>query len=362
MLERFKVPEKDRVYVREEKMRRVTEEIFKHSGVQAQGAKASTDVLMMNDLRGNESHGVSNGLRRYVAEYGNGTLNARPNFKIERETSTTALVDGDGALGTEVGPWAMEMAIEKASKHGMGAVSVHSTGHLAGCGYYAMQAAEADMVGHCMTAGGALQTIPTWGSKPVMGTNPIAYAAPAATMPPFLFDVATTQVANNKIGLSRRTGSTILPGWIATKDGEPILEEVPAPPVGEYYLLHTGGTRENGSHKGFGFAMMNEIICNGFTGLGPGPITGSRHGGHFFMAYQIEAFTDLAKFKQDMDDLLKFIVAVPPSTGFNRVVYAGLLEAEEEKKRRRDGIPYHREVVEWFESYCAEAGIYCDLR
>jgi LDH2 family malate/lactate/ureidoglycolate dehydrogenase len=305
---------------------------------------------------------VSNGLRRYVSEYNSGKLNPRPNFKVERETSTTALVDGDNSLGTHVGPWAMELAIEKAAKHGMGAVSVHSSGHLAGCGFYAMQAAQADMVGHCMTAGGALQTVPTWGSKPVLGTNPIAYAAPAKTMPPFLFDVATTQVANNKIGLARRIGATVLPGWITDKDGEPVLEEVPAPPTGEYYLLHIGGTRENGSHKGFGFAMMNEIICNGFTGKGPGPITGSRHGGHFFMAYQIEAFTDLDKFKSDMDDLLKHIVAVPPSKGFNRVVYAGLLEAEEEEKRKKQGIPYHREVVEWFESYCSEAGIECELR
>lgn len=362
MLERFKVPEKDRVYVQEANMRRVTEEIFKHSGVDSEGAQASASVLMANDLRGNESHGVSNGLRRYVSEYGEGKLNAQPNFKIERETNTTALVDSDHALGTQVGPWAMELAIEKASKHGMGAVSVHSSGHLAGCGYYAMQAVEADMVGHCMTAGGARQTIPTWGSQPVMGTNPIAYAAPSDKMPPFLFDVATTQVANNKIGLSRRTGATVLPGWITSKDGEPILEEVPAPDVGDYHLLHIGGTRENGSHKGFGFALMNEIICNGFTGMGAGPVTGAKHGGHFFMAFQIEAFTDLAKFKTDMDDLLKYIVDVPPSKGFNRVVYAGLLEAEEEEKRMRDGIPYHREVVEWFESYCAEAGIDCDLR
>ena len=362
MLERFKVPEGDRVYVRADRVRRVTEEIFKHAGVDEIGAATSTDVLIKNDLRGVETHGVSNGLRRYVNEYNNGKLNPRPNFKIERETSTTATVDSDGALGTHVGPWAMELAIEKAANHGMGAVSVHSSGHLAGCGYYAMQAVGHDMIGHCMTAGGALQTVPTWGSKPVMGTNPIAYAAPARTMPPFLFDVATTQVANNKIGLARRTGAKVLPGWITDKDGEPVLEEVDAPATGEYYLLHIGGTRENGSHKGFGFALMNEIICNGFTGKGPGPITGSRHGGHFFMAYQIEAFTDVTKFKDDLDELLKYIVAVPPANGFERVVYAGLLEAEEEEARLRDGIPYHREVIEWFESHCSEAGIECDLR
>ena len=361
MLERFKVPEKDRVYVSHERIRAVTEAIFRHSGVPASEAAGSTDVLIKNDLRGVESHGVSNGLRRYVSEYGSGKLNPTPNFKVTRESKTTMTIDADRALGTQVGPWAMQQAIDRAKEFGMGAVAVTNSGHLAGCGYYAMMAAQQGMIGHCMTAGGSHQTVPTWGSKPVMGTNPIAWAAPARKMPPFLFDVATTQVAGNKIGLARRTGAKIMGGWIANLEGEPILEEIDPPNNGEYYLLHIGGTRENGSHKGFGLALMNEIICNELSGYGPGPIRRTP-GGHFFQAYDIEAFTAREKFLDDMDELLKYIADVPPARGFERVVYAGLLEDEEEKKRLEDGIPYHREVVEWFESYCAEAGIECDLR
>ena len=150
-------------------------------------------------------------------------------------------------------------------------------------------------------------------------------------------------------------------GWITDLEGEPILEEIDPPDTGDYYLLHIGGTRENGSHKGFGLALMNEIICNELSGYGPGPVNGTP-GGHFFQAYDIEAFTDTEKFLDDMDDLLKFIADVPPAKGFERVLYAGLMEDEDEKKRLKDGIPYHREVVDWFESYCAEAGIECDLR
>ena len=361
MLERFKVPEKDRVYVMPDRVRAATDGIFRHQGMDAGGAQMTTDVLIMNDLRGVETHGVSNGLRRYAREYGAGTLNARPDYRVVRETSTTATVDADGALGAHVGPWAMEMAVGKAREHGMGAVCVFNTGHLAGCGYYAMQAAEADMIGHCMTAGGSGQTVPTWGAKPLLGTNPIAWAAPARKMPPYLFDAATTQVAQNKIELARRTGVDLLPYWITDKQGHPVTEESPPPPRGEYYLLHLGGTRENGSHKGYGLALMNEIICNELSGLGPGPLLG-HPGGHFFAAYQIEAFTDLEKFKDNMDRLLEAAVAIPPAEGQERVVYPGLLEAEEVAARTKKGIPYHREVVEWFESYCAEAGIECDLR
>ena len=125
-------------------------------------------------------------------------------------------------------------------------------------------------------------------------------------------------------------------------------------------MLHIGGTRENGSHKGFGLALMNEIICNELTGLGPGPLLG-RPGGHFFQAYDIGAFTDPEKFKQDMDDLLTFIAEVPPAKGSVRVVYAGLLEDEEFQQRSKQGIPYHTEVIEWFESYCGEVGISCEF-
>ena len=214
MLDRFKVPDEDKIYVPVDKITEVTQNILKASGVSEEGAKNSTSVLIGNDLRGVETHGVSNGLRLYVENYASGNYNSKPNIKIVRESATTANIDGDGALGAEIGPIAMEMAIEKAEKYGMGAVVVSNTGHLAGCGYYPLQAVEKDMIGQAMTSGGAGLTVPTWGSEPILGTNPVAWAAPTKEMPPFLFDIATTQIASNKIGLARRTGAKLLPGWI----------------------------------------------------------------------------------------------------------------------------------------------------
>lgn len=359
MLERFKVPKKDRVYVEEQKVRLVTEKIFVHLGLSQDDAKINADVLITNDLRGVESHGVSNGLRRYVNEYTNKKLNPNPNFSILRESPTTLTVDADGALGTHVGPWAMQKAIDKAKKFGIGAVAVTNSGHLAGCGYYAMMAAEQGMIGHCMTAGGALNTVPTFGSKPLLGTNPIAWAAPAKSMPYFLFDIATTQVAGNKITLAKRTGAKLSPGWISDTNGNPIMDEVHPPE--KFHLLHIGGTRENGSHKGYSLGLMNEIICNELSGWGPGPIH-KNNGGHFFQAYDIDAFTDKTKFLSDMDDLLEHIINVPPSEGHERVIYAGLEEQEEVLKRSNEGIPYHKEVINWFETYCEESNIDCELR
>ena len=85
-------------------------------------------------------------------------------------------------------------------------------------------------------------------------------------------------------------------------------------------------------------------------------------GGHLLAAYDIEAFTDRDKFLDDMDSLLEAVVNHPPGVGHERVVYPGLLEAEEIEKRSKYGIPYHKEVIDWFESHCAEVGLECDLR
>ncbi len=353
LLERFKVPEKDRVYVREEEVRPATEAIFSAMGLSEENAVLSADVLMTNDLRGVETHGVSNMLRSYVQRYRGGAMNPTPEITIERESDTTAVLDGDGGIGLHVGPYAMKMAIEKAAEFGLGAVCVHNVGHMGGAGYHAMLALEHDMIGVSMTTSGNLSMLPTFGAEPRFGTNPIAYAAPADKMPPFVFDIGTTQIAGNKVRLIKRVGAEILPAWLAAPDGSPIMEEGPLPD--DYYMLPMGGTREQGSHKGYGFGSVIDILGSTLTGIGPGFIALTP--GFHLMAYNIDAFTDTGKFKSDMDEFLQALTDTPPAPGHERVVYAGLLEAEEVELRRAEGIPYHREVIDWFATIESELGL-----
>ena len=167
-------------------------------------------------------------------------------------------------------------------------------------------------------------------------------------MPPFVFDVATTQVAANKLMLTRRIGSNLEPGWITGLDGEPILESVDSPDYGGFYMLPFGGTRENGGHKGSGFAAIVDIMSGILSGNGPGFTAPPRIHSQFVMAIKVEAFVDAAEFKADLDALLRKIADMKPVAGQERVYYAGLLEHEESHRRQRDGIPYHREVVDWF--------------
>ena len=120
MLEHFKVPQDQAVMVREEPLRETVSSIFRKMGVNPEDSDLATDVLVKADMRGVETHGVSNMLRAYVSGYGSGELNNAPNWRITRETPATANIDSDRGLGIIVTPKAMEIAIEKAKNVGRG--------------------------------------------------------------------------------------------------------------------------------------------------------------------------------------------------------------------------------------------------
>jgi LDH2 family malate/lactate/ureidoglycolate dehydrogenase len=303
-----------------------------------------------------ETHGVSNMLRMYVRDYKAGKLDPRPGWRVVRETPGTAVVDAERRLGIVVGPKAMRLAMDKARRVGVGVVTVFNSGHFGAIGHYAMQAAAEDMVGVCFTGAG-LSVVPTFASRPLLGTNPIALAAPARNEAPMLFDAATSAIAGNKIRLAIRLGSPLLPGWVTDKEGTPIVEEKPVFDRDEYFQLPLGGTREQGSHKGYGFALMAEVLSTVLSGALPTMLMPGSGSKNHFAAYSIEAFTDLEQFKDTMDAMLRTLRTATPARGEERVLYPGLSEAEEIQARRANGIPLHKEVIEWFRTCTAELGL-----
>src|SRR3989454_10569947 len=187
ILERFKVPQKDQVLVSETELRRTVTQIFEKLGVSAEDAADAADALTMTDLRGVETHGVSNMLRAYVRDYRTGKLDPRPGWRIVRESPGTAVIDAERRLGIIIGPKAMRLAVDKARAVGVGVVTGFNSGHFGAIGHFAMQAAQQNMVGVCFTGAG-LSVVPTFAAKPMLGTNPIAVAAPARREAPMLFD------------------------------------------------------------------------------------------------------------------------------------------------------------------------------
>jgi LDH2 family malate/lactate/ureidoglycolate dehydrogenase len=182
-----------------------------------------------------------------------------------------------------------------------------------------------------------------------VGLNPIGIAVPAGEEVPYIFDASMSAVAGNKIRLLQRVGGEVLPGWVTEADGTPVMEEAPVPD--DFMMLPLGGTREIGSHKGFGLAMLVEVLTSLLAGTGGGPF---RRAGsaHYFMAYHVEAFTELDTFKADTDRYLRRLLECQPAPGEPRVVYPGIPEHEAELDRKKHGIPYHPEVIEWFKTTC----------
>ena len=344
MLERFKVPEELAVRIAPAAMRQAVVDIFVRLGMSATDATNCADVLIYADVRGIDSHGVSNMMRHYVAGLKGGYINPTPSMKRVRDLPAAVSVDGDKGLGLGQGRELMELACERASSNGVAVVTAFNSGHYGPSAYFAHLALAYDMVGVSMTAGG-LQVAPTQGAEPLLGLNPIGIAAPSAKEPPFVFDASMSSVAGNKIQLLRRVGGKALPGWIAAADGTPIMTESSVPE--RFLMLPLGGTREIGSHKGFGLSMLVEVLCGALTGTGAGPHR--RQGiAHYFMAYNVAAFTDIDTFKADMDAYLRSLLDCKPAPGESRVVYPGIPEHEAEIDRRAKGIPYHPEVIDWF--------------
>ena len=357
MLDRFKVPADIAVRVAPEAMREAVEAIFARLGMSEGDAAKCADVLIYADVRGIDSHGVSNMMRPYVAGLKSGHINPRPVMRRVRDLPAAVSVDGDKGLGLGQGKALMELACERAKANGVAVVTAFNSGHYGPSAYFAHLALAHDMIGVSMTAGG-LQVAPTQGAEPLLGLNPIGIAAPADKQPPFIFDASMSSVAGNKIQLLRRVGGEVLPGWIAAEDGTPIMAETAVP--GKFLMLPLGATREIGSHKGFGLSMLVEVLCSALTGTGAGPHR--RQGvAHHFMAYNVGAFTEVDTFKADMDAYLGSILACKPAAGERRVVYPGIPEHEAEQDRRAHGIPYHPEVIEWFNGVMAELGAHSPL-
>lgn len=360
MLERFQVPEHEAVRVDEAPLRETTAQIFAKMGVPGDDSELAADVLVTTDLRGVETHGVSNMLRAYVRDYGEGVINPRPKWRILRETPATANIDSDAGLGIIVVPKAMEVAIEKAKKVGVGMVTIRNARHLGMASYHAMLTLKHDMIGVCMTSCPP-GVVPTFGAEPRLGTNPIAFAAPADKEPPFVFDAAMSTIAGNKLTLAARMESNLAPGWIAAEDGSPLMEEGPPPEQGYGRvltpLLPLGSNREMGSHKGYGLMAIVDVLGGILSGGGYGLNPGRPNFGHYVAAYSVEAFMDVAEFKRTMDEWLRMLRTTKPAPGHERVLYPGLPEAEATEDRKANGIPLHSEVVEWFADICGELSI-----
>ena len=321
-----------------QKLTRFVITAFEKLGVPPQDAAIAANVLVMADLRGVDTHGVIrfNPGSWYVKWLREGEMSPVPKIRIVSDAASSALLDGDRGIGMVIGHRAMELAIEKAKDCGVGMVGVRNSRHFGMSAYYAMRALPHDMIGISMTNAGR-QVVPTFGRDAKFGTNPICFAAPAQKELPFVIDMATTTAAAGKLELAARHGASIPLGWALDEHAESTSDPRMAQKARR--LLPLGGTREGGSHKGYGLAILVEILCGVLTGTVTALNQNQDPRGHFFAAIKIDAFRPINEFKIDMDRLINELRSTRPIQGQERVYVAGELEFETAKHRTEKGIP-----------------------
>ena len=180
-------------------------------------AKIIADVLITSDLWGVRSHGVAH-LKMYYERMKNGLQLPTTNITVVKDTPTTAVLDGGNGMGMVVGYNAMKMAIQKARQFGLGAVAVRNSSHYGVAGYYPLMAEKEGMVGLSVTNAHP-STAPTFGVRPMLGTNPIAVAAPTDEAFPFMYDAATSIAPRGKIEIAARASKPIPEGWVVNQEG-----------------------------------------------------------------------------------------------------------------------------------------------
>jgi len=334
--------------ISEPALRTFTQNIFLAMGCSDAHAQLAADILLRSDLRGIDSHGVAR-LSGYVRLWEKQRINTQPNIQIVYETPTTATVDGDAGLGLVVAPFAMQIAIEKATTYGSGWVSVRNSNHFGIAGYHALMAVEKDMIGFAMTNASPL-VAPTFSNERLLGTNPMCYAFPAGKYPPVIVDMATSAAANGKLEIAQRSGKQVPEGWIQDQQGNYTTDPHALKSGGS--LLPLGSDRDHGSHKGFGLSAIVDILSGVLSGANYGPWVPpfvsfleppanppGKGIGHFVGAMRIDGFRPAAEFKADLDNWIERFKSASTVDPNQKVIIPGEPELEAEQDRMQNGIP-----------------------
>ena len=305
------------------------------------------EVFLAAELRGHASHGMIR-IKDYFELWKAKRINTDPQVKIVHESPSTAVVDGDNAVGMVAARRSMEIAIEKANNAGTGWVATRNSNHFGIAGYYSMMALKYDMIGICLTNANPL-VAPTFSISSMMGTNPIAVAIPAMHQPPFVADFATTPVARGKLAVAEKKGEKVPFGFVQDKDGQPSDDPSILKRGGSMVTL--GGDRTHGSHKGYCLSSIVDIFSAVFSGANFGPfvppsvaylpVLDKKVGegtGHFFGAMRIDAFQPAMEFKAKMDNWIETFRLSKPIEGEDHILIPGDPERDAEERIMKEGI------------------------
>jgi LDH2 family malate/lactate/ureidoglycolate dehydrogenase len=341
--------------------------VFEAWGMSSEHAAVTARMMVETDLRGVDSHGISM-LPTYDKEFRAGRLNMRPQWKVVRDRPSMARIDADRSLGHPVSAHAMGLAVDKCRATGVGVVAVFNSHHFGAAGCYAKIAADRGVIGMVTSATRGVTLVPTFAAEPIMGTNPLAFAAPARRNAPFQLDMATTTVAAGKVKVHKLNHKPVPSGWVVDGDGRAVTDETEAfrhvfeRPEGGITPL--GGSRELGGHKGYGLAVMVHILGGTLAGASFSPLrnrtqrdSDPHNIGHFFMAIDPGAFRDEGEFESDLDDVIDVLHGAKRADPAQPVLVAGDPERLTRAERLEQGVPVPDDLMTQLRGVAAAAKV-----
>lgn len=324
-------------------------------GVPDTDAAKVAGLMVEADIYGYGTHGVFR-LRQYLARLDGGGYNPTPNISIAQQTVATGLIDGDNGLGHLAMAAARDLAIDKAREAGIGWVGVRNGNHAGPLALYVRPQAEAGLLGMAAAVGSANHVPPYGGTDLLLGTNPIAFSAPAAGPDPFVFDMATTVAAMGKIKTLLQQGEPMPEGWMVGRDGKPLTDPAKK---SEGFLLPIGGP------KGFGLSVAIGLMAGVLNGAAFGSdvvdftkdTTSPTNTGQFVVAIDPAAFGIGAGFAEEAARVFSEMRASPSLPGHDPVRLPGDGKTAAAEARRKDGLTLKAALRRDLNALAADCGL-----
>lgn len=323
------------ICVQPDLLEKFVSQVYSQVGLSEADAGLVANSLVQADLWNHQSHGVLR-MPWYFERLKRGVMSRSTQIEIVRDRGAVAVLDAHHGVGQVVAKQAMMMAISKAKAHGVASITVRNSNHFGTLMYFTRMATEAGCIAFLTSNGGPAMA--PWGGckQKIIGTNPWSIAAPAASRPPLMLDMANTGVARGKIYLARQRREPIPLGWALDSSGAPTTDPEAA---------INGLILPMAHHKGYAIATLMDVLAGVLSGSQfLGCVNGPYHFdklsgvGHFLSVYDVEAFMERFEFDQRIERFISVIKAQPLAQGFDEIFYPGEMEARVAERHQREGL------------------------
>lgn len=327
--------------------------VYRSTGMPEQDAWLAADTLIQADLWGHQSHGLLR-LGWYYARLQSGAMKAVTQTSLVVDAGAVCVMDGNDGVGQVITRQAVDQAVGRAKKHGVGVVSVRNSNHFGTCMYYTRIGAAQGCVMILMSNAGP-NMAPWGGLKKKIGTNPWSIAVPGGVHGPVVMDMANSGVARGKIYLANKRRESIPDHWAIDAQGRPTTDPKAAL---EGFILPMAG------HKGYVMGTMVDILSGVLSGSqfldavhGPYDPVNRSGAGHFMVALNVDAFQPIGEFHARMDEYLSSLKDVPLAAGHKQVYYPGEMEKIADAENRRLGLLLPNDTLDDVARVAKEAGV-----